>query len=98
MPSSTRDYNMPTDRKVAKKMLQMVKENVKELPSIFADVIDAQFGGNTDAYVDYLYDNSLFTDEQKALSATAEQVAADPGRDPGQLARGEDDGAERQGG
>ena len=73
-----KDYNMPTDRKVAKKMLQMVKENVKELPSIFPDVIDTQFGGDTDAYVDYLYDNSVFTDEQKALSATAEQVAADP--------------------
>ena len=73
-----KDYNLPTDRKVARKMLSMVKENVKDLPTVFAEVIDAQFGGDIDAYVDYLYDNSVFTDEAKASAATPEQIKNDP--------------------
>ena len=73
-----KDYNLPTDRKVARKMLSMVKENVKDLPTVFAEVIDAQFGGDIDAYVDYLYDNSVFTDEAKASAATSEQIKNDP--------------------
>ena len=66
-----KDYNMPTDRRVAKRMFRIVKGNCKELPSVFAEVIDKRFGGDTDAYVDYLYDNSVFADEQRALAAVA---------------------------
>lgn len=73
-----KDYNLPTDRKVARKMLSMVKENVKDLPTVFAEVIDAQFGGDIDAYVDYLYGNSVFTDEAKVSAATPEQIKNDP--------------------
>ncbi len=69
--ASIRDYNMPTDRRVARRMFRIVKENCKELPSVFAEVIDKRFGGDTDAYVDYLYDNSVFADEQRALAAVA---------------------------
>ncbi len=63
-----KDYNEATDRKVTKRMLEMVKENVKELPTIFAEVIDAEFGGDIEAYVNYLYDNSVFANEQKATA------------------------------
>ncbi|MDE7068911.1 MAG: S46 family peptidase [Alistipes sp.] len=73
-----KDYNMPTDRKVAKRMLAMVRENVEELPSVFAEVIDARFGGDIDAYVDYLYDNSAFTSYEKATAVAPDQVAEDP--------------------
>ena len=75
-----KDYNMPTDRRVAKRMFQIVKENCKELPSVFAEVIDERFGGDTDAYVDYLYDNSVLADEEKALAAVAsgEDLSKDP--------------------
>ena len=75
-----KDYNMPTDRRVAKRMFQIVKENCKELPSVFAEVIGEQFGGDTDAYVDYLYDNSVLADEGKALAAVAsgEDLSKDP--------------------
>ena len=66
-----KDYNMPTDRRVAKRMFRIVGENCKELPSVFAEVIGKRFGGDTDAYVDYLYDNSVFADERKALAAAA---------------------------
>ncbi|WP_418424251.1 S46 family peptidase [Alistipes sp.] len=75
-----KDYNMPTDRRVAKRMFQIVKENCKELPSVFVEVIDERFGGDTDAYVDYLYDNSVLADEEKALAAVAsgEDLSKDP--------------------
>ena len=75
-----KDYNMPTDRRVAKRMFWIVKENCKELPSVFAEVIDKRFGGDTDAYVDYLYDNSVFADEQRALAAVAsgKELKEDP--------------------
>ena len=75
-----KDYNMPTDRRVAKRMFRIVKENCKELPSVFAEVIDKRFGGDTDAYVDYLYDYSVFADEQRALAAVAsgKELKEDP--------------------
>ena len=75
-----KDYNMPTDRRVAKRMFRIVKENCKELPSVFAEVIDKRFGGDTNAYVDYLYDNSVFADEQRALAAVAsgKELKEDP--------------------
>lgn len=59
-----KDYNAPTDRKVAKRMLTIARENMKVLPSIY-EVIERDFGGNIDAYVDNLYDNSIFADESK---------------------------------
>ncbi len=75
-----KDYNMPTDRRVAKRMFRIVRENCKELPSVFAEVIDKRFGGDTDAYVDYLYDNSVFADEQRALEAvkSGKELKEDP--------------------
>ncbi len=66
-----KDYNEATDRKVTARMLQLVKENCKELPTIFDDVIEAEFKGDIDAYVAHLYDNSLFANEQKANAFAA---------------------------
>ena len=60
-----KNYNLPTDRKVAQRMFEIVKQKSKNLPSIYSEVIDKQFFGDTHAYVDYLYDNSMFTDEEK---------------------------------
>ncbi|MFR9523928.1 MAG: S46 family peptidase [Rikenellaceae bacterium] len=77
-----KDYNESTDRKVAKRMLEMVKENAKELPSIFADQIDAKFDGDIQAYVNYIYDNSVFANQEKAdafaASFSKEALEADP--------------------
>ena len=56
-----KDYNAETDRKVAKRMLTIARENMKVLPSIYTEVIDKRFGGDIEAYVDYVYDHSLFT-------------------------------------
>ncbi|MBO7330239.1 MAG: S46 family peptidase, partial [Alistipes sp.] len=75
-----KDYDAELDRKVAKRMMQIVRENMaaENLPSIYKDVIDAKFGGNSDAYVDWLYDNSVFTSLEKANAASEEQVKTDP--------------------
>ena len=76
-----KDYNAPTDRKVAKRMLAIARENMKTLPSIY-ETIDSEFGGNIDAYVDFLFDNSIFADEAKVLAAVenmnSDQLLEDP--------------------
>lgn len=77
-----KDYNPATDRKVARRMLAIARENMKELPSFYADVVDKQFGGDIDAYVDYLYDHSVFASAEKVLALlddySPEKIAADP--------------------
>ncbi len=77
-----KDFNEPTDRKVAKRMLAIARENMKTLPSFYAEIVDKDFGGDTDAFVDYLYDNSIFASEEKVMALlddfSAEKVAADP--------------------
>jgi hypothetical protein len=74
-----KDYDEATDRDVAKRMFQIYRENNKRLPSIY-EKIDAEFGGNSDAYVDWLYDNSQLTSLEKfnaiaALDAEAREAA-----------------------
>ena len=80
-----KDYNAEVDRAVAKRMLRIFRENVSELPSVYADVIDARFGGDSDAYVDYLYDNSKFTSFE-GFCAAIESKGGYIGR-PGRRAR-----------
>ena len=77
-----KDYSPATDRKVAKRMLTIARENMKELPSFYAEVVDKEFGGNIDAYVDCLYDHSVFTSGEKVLALiddyAPEKIADDP--------------------
>ena len=75
-----KDYDVDLDRKVAKRMFQIVKENMKpeNLPSIFTEVIDPLYGGCTDDYVDWLYDNSMYTSPEKLALATDEALKNDP--------------------
>ena len=46
-------------------MFELVMEHVKELPDVFV-AAEGQFD-DLDAAVDYLYDNSVFADETRAL-------------------------------
>ncbi len=74
-----KDYDEATDRDVAKRMFTIYRENNKRLPSIY-NKIDAEFGGNSDAYVDWLYDNSQLANYEKyqavaALDAEAREAA-----------------------
>ena len=59
-----KDYDAATDRAVAKRMFTIYRENNEKLPSIY-EKIDAEFGGNSDAYVDWLYDNSNLSSYEK---------------------------------
>ena len=65
-----KDYDEATDRDVAKRMFTIYRENNKRLPSIYAK-IDAEFGGNSDAYVDWLYDNSQLANYEKYQTVLA---------------------------
>ena len=77
-----KDYNAPTDRKVAKRMLKIAREHMTDLPSFYTEIVDKEFNGDTDAYVDYIFDNSLFTSQEKVdelIGAfSADKYAADP--------------------
>ena len=77
-----KDYCPATDRKVAKRMLTIAREHMKTLPSVYAEVVDKEFGGDIDAFVDHLYDHSLFADGAKVQALVAdyapERIAADP--------------------
>lgn len=70
-----KDYSPSTDRKLAKRMLEIYKEKVdaKYLPSIYAE-IDSVYGGDINAYVNYVYDNSAYTSKEKFEKATEEKV------------------------
>ena len=70
-----KDYNATVDRAVAKRMLTIYRENNTLLPSIY-EKIDNEFGGNSDAYVDWLYDNSCATSLEKRMAV--EDVSNDP--------------------
>ncbi|MBS0011886.1 MAG: S46 family peptidase [Bacteroidales bacterium] len=78
-----KDYNAPTDRKATKAMIKVFKEDIDPLywPDFFSQ-IDSQFGGDVDKYVDYMFDNSIFTSEDKLMnfltSPDAEKLETDP--------------------
>ncbi len=77
-----KDFDAPTDRRVAKRMLQIARENMASLPSFYAETIDGEFGGDIDRFVDDLYDRSAFTAPEKLEELlkeyTPEKAAADP--------------------
>ena len=62
-----KDYDAGADRAVAKRMFQIYRENNSLLPSIYSK-IDAEFGGDSDKYVDWLYDNSKLTNYDDYLA------------------------------
>jgi len=78
-----KDYNPPTDRKATKAMIRVFKEDIDPVywPD-FVVQIDQQFGGDVDRYVDYMFDNSIFTTEEKLMSflakPDAEKLETDP--------------------
>ena len=59
-----KDYDHEVDRKVAKALLPLYAEMVEadQLPAFYA-TIQGRFKGNYDAYVDELYDNSIYASE-----------------------------------
>lgn len=78
-----KNYNAPTDRKVAKAMFKLYADKVKEEfhPSIFATVYD-EFNGEFNEFIDNMFDNSMFVDSAKLWkfidNPTAEKIKNDP--------------------
>ena len=75
-----KNYDADLDRKVAKRMFAIMREQMKpeDLISVYTEVIDPQFGGDSDAYVDWLYDTSVFVSREKFEAATDEAKESDP--------------------
>lgn len=63
-----KDYNAPTDRKVAKRMLKIAREHMTDLPSFYTEIVDKEFNGDTDAYVDYIFDNRSLHRRKRSMS------------------------------
>lgn len=61
-----KDYNPPTDRKIAKRMIRIVYDSLsKEDRPVELNRIDSLFAGDVERYVDFLYDNSIFASRQQ---------------------------------
>ena len=77
-----KDYSPATDKKVAKALIALFKEKVAatDLPD-FYKVIDTDFGGNIDAYVEGMFAKSAFVSEEKlkaALAGDKKELENDP--------------------
>jgi len=79
-----KNYSTSTDRKVTKRMLEIYRDSVDAAyhPK-FYETINEKFGGDIGAYVDYLFDTSVFASKEKLAGAVAgenarEVIAADP--------------------
>ena len=73
-----KDYDATVDRAVAKRMLEIYRQNNTLLPSIY-EKIDAEFGGDSNAYVDWLYDNTCYTSLETMMAAIEnDTIAEDP--------------------
>jgi hypothetical protein len=94
-----RDFNEPTDRRVAKAMLRVMMDSIKvaDLPLFFATGIINRFGGEIDRFVDDLYDNSVFASQERFDAAMANPDLAALANDPAVvIARGlQEDGINR---
>lgn len=62
-----KDYNEPTDRKVAVRMIELTREMVspENMPEFITTEVEGRFGGDVQAYVDWLYDNSVYANREK---------------------------------
>ena len=78
-----KDYNPPTDRKATKAMIKVFMEDLDPVfwPDFVAQ-IDKEYGGDVDKYVDNMFDNSIFTTEDKLMNflndPDAEKLENDP--------------------
>jgi len=62
-----KDYNTPTDNKSTKAMLKLFREDVPEKfhPDFFVNIIDKNFNGDIDKFVDDMFANSIVSSQAK---------------------------------
>ncbi len=67
------NYSANTDRKVAKVLMKAYRNKMEssKLPEIYKK-IDSEFGGDIDKYVDYIFDNTVFSSYDKIMKAIEE--------------------------
>lgn len=76
-----KDYSVSTDRKVAKAMIKVYLDEVcADNRADFVKVIESEFGGDVDAYVDHIFDHSVFVCKEKVAQAVSS--GADLSGDP----------------
>ena len=79
-----RNYSEPTDRKVTARMIEIYRDSVPvEFHPELYKTIDSVFGGDVQAYVDDLFEKSVFSSREKldavlARDNAAEVLAGDP--------------------
>jgi hypothetical protein len=78
------DYDMEIDRDMTVALLQLFKAELQpeQLPLIFV-TIDNEFNGNIYAYVNSLYDNSIFTNKDRYMNFLDKPRKKHLDRDPG---------------
>lgn len=69
-----KDYDEKVDCAVTKALIRVLKENVRTdlLPDFFHE-IDANYGGDTDRFVDEMYRKSVFANQEKVLNSIADK-------------------------
>ena len=78
---SYKDYSEPTDRKIAKGLLGFYRDNIS--PEYYLQGLGEDFATmDIDAYVDSLFDNSIFTSLDKVKEGVAAKGAAAISGDP----------------
>lgn len=76
-----KDYSPELDRETSKVLLKVYRENMKDLLPDFYNTVDSLYGGNSDTFVDYLFDNSVLKTKEDFITAakdTAFNVENDP--------------------
>ncbi len=63
-----KDYYVPIDKEIFVSMLEMYRENVPEAYHFDAiSKVDTEYDGSISKYADFIYSNSIFTNEQKLM-------------------------------
>lgn len=72
-----KNYSEPTDRKITKRMLAIISDSIDKryLPPVFI-IIEEQYNGDINAFVDDMYDHSILADTLKVSQFLAEPNAA----------------------
>jgi hypothetical protein len=79
-----KDYNESTDKKVSKRMIEILIEKLpaKSLPDFIKNDVKGKFNGDVDAYVNWLYETSMFSNRERAgafaFNFDREKAIADP--------------------
>ncbi len=82
-----KNYNAPTDQKVAKEMFKIFAKNVAKSyqPDIF-NTIESKYKNDFSKYIDFVYSKSMFTDSVRLWAFLENPSAKKLAKDPGYIA------------